>query len=247
MEGTPTFALPNEFLIWVAAKVLANCNLDLVLTEYYKESLESQLKNRDTHIRTNAHASTEPTESTDLTESTHLRLPTDWTADTKPSSTRSSHPLPTPPLSPLFLSSPASTSVPPSSLCNNSFSPFSQVPVSLSSHSKPTLSPSPRITIGAKKVNQSVMATNTPGTENVPTTPQFQASYIMPMPYLGAPGGLFFERANVTEFLERYENMCEDYRISLAEEIRLYCEMFTARHVKSVIGFLGSDWTKISK
>lgn len=44
--------------------------------------------------------------------------------------------------------------------------------------------------------------------------------------------------------------MCEDYRISLAEKIRrspLYCEMFTARHVKSVIGFSGSDWAKISK
>ena len=92
--------------------------------------------------------------------------------------------------------------------------------------------------------------TNTPDIENVPTPPQFQASYIMPLPYPGAPGSPFFDGANVTEFLERYENMCEDYRVSLAEKIRrlpLYGEMFTARHVKSVIGFSGSDWTKISK
>lgn len=88
------------------------------------------------------------------------------------------------------------------------------------------------------------METNPPHTGNVPTLPQFQAFYIMPMPYSQAPGSPFFERANVTEFLEKYENMCKDYHISLVEKIRrlpLYCKMFTARHVKSVIGFSGSN------
>ena len=244
MERTPTFALPNEFLIWVAAKVLANCNLDLLLTEYYKERLESQLKNRDTHTQKYAN-------STELTDFTRLNIPTVWIIREKPSSSRpTSSSFLTPPLSPLFLPSPLSTSIPPSSLYDNSFSPFSEAPISHSSRSEPTLSPAPRIIIGAKKVNQSVMASNTPDTENVPTPPQFQASYIMPIPYSGAPGSPFFEGANVTEFLERYENVCEDYRISLAEKIRrlpLYYEMFTTRHIKSVIGFSGSDWTKISK
>ncbi len=50
MEETLTFKLPNEFLIWVAAKALANSNFDLVLTEYYEERLEPQLKNRKTHL-----------------------------------------------------------------------------------------------------------------------------------------------------------------------------------------------------
>lgn len=47
---------------------------------------------------------------------------------------------------------------------------------------------------------------------------------------------------------KRYKNMCEC--ISLVEKIRrlsLYCKMFTARHVNLVIGFSGSDWTKIIK
>lgn len=164
----------------------------------------------------NAHISTEHTELTDLTELTYLRIPTDWTAGTKPSSTRPSHLLLTPPLSPLSLPSPPTTSVLPLSLHNNSFSSFSQFQISDFSCFKPTLSPSP------SKLNQSVMETNPPDTGNVPTPPQFQASYIMPMPYPGAPGSPFFERANVTEFLERYENMCEDYRISLVEKSAAY-------------------------
>lgn len=47
MKGTPSFALPNQFLVWVAKKILARCDLDLVLAEYYKKRLESRLKNRE--------------------------------------------------------------------------------------------------------------------------------------------------------------------------------------------------------
>lgn len=46
MKVIPTFALPIQFLIWIAKKVLAQSNLDLLLTKYYKKRLESQLKNR---------------------------------------------------------------------------------------------------------------------------------------------------------------------------------------------------------
>lgn len=53
MKATPTFALPNQFLVWVAKKVLAKCDMDLVLTEYYEERLESQLKIRETHLNEN--------------------------------------------------------------------------------------------------------------------------------------------------------------------------------------------------
>ena len=60
MEATPTFALPNQFLVWVAKKVLVQSDLDLVLTDYYEERLESRLENRETH--TTEYISTEPTE-----------------------------------------------------------------------------------------------------------------------------------------------------------------------------------------
>ena len=34
-----TFELPNQFLVWVAQKLLTLLDLDLLLTEYYKERL----------------------------------------------------------------------------------------------------------------------------------------------------------------------------------------------------------------
>ena len=58
----------------------------------------------------------------------------------------------------------------------------------------------------------------------------------MPYPASGTP---FFEGINVSEVLERFENMCDNYRMFNSEKIRRlpwYCEMFTARQVKSV------DW-----
>ena len=79
------------------------------------------------------------------------------------------------------------------------------------------------------------MAANTPNSESTSTGPQFQAPYVTPMPYPGAPGSLFFEGANISEFLERFENMCDDYRMSTSEKIRRlpwYCRMFTAQHVR---------------
>ena len=61
------------------------------------------------------------------------------------------------------------------------------------------------------------MAANTLIAGSISTGPQFQAPYVTLIPYPGAPGSLFFEKANVSELLERW----------------------------SVIGFSGLDWTKI--
>ena len=78
MGKTPQFALLNEFLVWVAAKFLANCDLNLLLIEYYKERLESQLKNREKI--THAHLT-----SAKLTYISRLNLPTDLETCDKPS------------------------------------------------------------------------------------------------------------------------------------------------------------------
>ena len=111
MEKTPTFTLPSEFLIWVAARVLVDCSLDLILTEYYKERLESQLKNRETG--THAHIT-----SVKWTDNPRLNLPTDWKTCNKPSDPRlNSYALPTPPLSPLSLPSPSTQSITTVSYC----------------------------------------------------------------------------------------------------------------------------------
>lgn len=42
IETTPTFALFDQFLVLVTKKFLVQCDLDLVLSKYYKERLESQ-------------------------------------------------------------------------------------------------------------------------------------------------------------------------------------------------------------
>lgn len=73
IESTPTFELPNQFLVWIAQKVLALCYLDLLLIEYYKERLEPRLKNikeRDTTVHM----------STLLMRLTRLQLSTNWTS-----------------------------------------------------------------------------------------------------------------------------------------------------------------------
>ena len=102
MEKTPTFALPNEFLIWVAAKFLANCDLNLLLTEYYIEALGSQLKNGET--QTHAHL-----KSARSTYISRPNLPSDSKTCNKPSDLRpDSYTLLTPPSSPI----PAPLSIP---------------------------------------------------------------------------------------------------------------------------------------
>ena len=59
------------------------------------------------------------------------------------------------------------------------------------------------------------MAANTPNTGSTPILPQFQTSYCALMLYPGALGSPFFERANVSKFLEMFENMCDDYQMSI--------------------------------
>ena len=56
-----------------------------------------------------------------------------------------------------------------------------------------------------------------------------QIPYIIIMPYPGTPGTPFFEGSNVTDFLDRYEQMCTDFRVEAKEKIKRllwYCEMF---------------------
>ena len=72
IKPLPTFELPKQFLVWVTQKVLAFSDLNLLLTEYYKERLNLQSKNeKRIHM-------TDQT-STKLTQP---QLPTNWTSRT---------------------------------------------------------------------------------------------------------------------------------------------------------------------
>ena len=230
-------------MVCVAKKVLAHCDLDLVLTDYYKQRLESQLKNREIH--TNEDNSTE---STELLLPTHLPVSINWISPSKPSTKRSLFPLSTPLPSPLSLSSLSSQSIPSTSCCNN----ITCLPLQLCV-AQPTLFTSDLplssfTSTSIQGITPKVMAANTPTSESTSTDPQFQTFYVSPMPYPGAPGSPFFEGANISEFWERFENMGDDYQMSTSEKIRRlpwYCEMFTVRYVRSVIKFSGLDWVKI--
>lgn len=62
----------NQFLVWIAQKILALSNFDLLIIEYYKKRLETQLKKK--WIYTNNYILIE------LTKLTGLQLPTNWTS-----------------------------------------------------------------------------------------------------------------------------------------------------------------------
>ena len=40
MKLVPIFKLPNQFLVWMAQKFIAQSDLDLLLIKYYKKRLE---------------------------------------------------------------------------------------------------------------------------------------------------------------------------------------------------------------
>ena len=66
----------------------------------------------------------------------------------------------------------------------------------------------------------------------------------MVIPYPGAPGAPIFDGKNITHFLDLYDQLCSDHRLSESEKIyRLpwYCEFFIGRYVKILIK--DADWT----
>ena len=63
------------------------------------------------------------------------------------------------------------------------------------------------------------------------------------IPYSVGPGAPFFDGQNITDFLDRCSQLCEDYHLSESEKIyRLpwYCKYFTGNYVKILIK--GADW-----
>ncbi len=184
------------------------------------------------------------TESTVLSLPTYLPVPIDWISSLKPSSTRPHFSLPTPLLSLLSLPYLSTKSILSASCHNNITCLLLQPYVTQPTLSTSDLPSSSFTSSSIQGINPEVMAANTPNSGSTSTSPQFQALYVTPIPYPGAPGSSFFERANIIKFLRRFENMCDDYRMSTSEKIcRLpwYCKMFTARHVRSVTWFSGLD------
>lgn len=188
------------------------------------------------------------TESTVLSLPTHLPVLSNSISTSKPSSMRPPFPLFTHPPSPLFLPSQLAQFIP-SAFCHNNITcaPL-QLYVTQPIFFTSDLPSSSFTSILIQGIIPEAMAANTSISESIFTDPQFQAPYVMPMPNPKVPGSPFFEGDNISYFLKKFENMCEDYQMSTSEKIRClpwYCEMFIARHVRSV-GFSRLDWIKIS-
>ncbi|MCJ1348040.1 hypothetical protein MMC31_006271 [Peltigera leucophlebia] len=79
-----------------------------------------------------------------------------------------------------------------------------------------------------------------------PCLPPPLAYVPMVIPYPGTPGAPFFDGQNITRFLDLYDQLCSDYRLSELEKInRLpwYCEFFTGNYIKILIK--GADWVAV--
>lgn len=67
------------------------------------------------------------------------------------------------------------------------------------------------------------------------------------MPYLGVPDILFFEEAIISKFLKKFENIFDNYQMSISEKIRglsRYYKIFIAWHIRAIIKFSGLDLVK---
>ena len=237
MEISVTFVMPSRILSWLGTKILADPDTELVLDEYYIERLETRLKNDQEKTEKQSTATDPP----------RLNLLYYQNFREKPSLTRpNSYTLPTP------LSSPITPPFTDSSCfcfcfchladCIGKFTPGPTIPNSfaMTDSDKPSQ---------ATPVDSDSMEPESAA--NPASSLLFQLSYPpIVMPYQGSPGTLFFEGANISDFLDRYSRMCSDYRISEKEKIRRlpwYCEMFTGKYIETLIGTSGTTWSTLRK
>ena len=235
MEISATFVMPSRILSWLGAKILADCDTELVLEEYYKERLETRLKKKKEKTEKQSTATDPP----------RLNLLQYQNFREKPSLTRpDSYPLPTPPSSPITPPFTDSSCFCYCHLadCIGKFIPGPAIPNSraMTDSDKPSQ---------ATPVDSDSMEPESAA--NPASSLLFQLSYPpIVMPYQGSPGTLFFEGANISDFLDRYSRMCSDYRISEKEKIRRlpwYCEMFTGKYIETLIGTSGTTWSTLRK
>ena len=74
--------------------------------------------------------------------------------------------------------------------------------------------------------------------------------YIMPMPPPGTPGAPWFTGSNVTEFLDRFSDLCEDHGLGLLDKFRKvprYCERGMGESIKAMTEFVAHDWEEFCK
>lgn len=69
----------------------------------------------------------------------------------------------------------------------------------------------------------------------------------MAMPFPGTPGTPFFDGRNVTDFLDRFSDLCTDYKLSDAEKMRRlprYCDMRIGLLIETIQEWRERNWEK---
>ena len=77
-----------------------------------------------------------------------------------------------------------------------------------------------------------------------------QIPYILIMLDLGIPRTLFFKSSNITDFLDRYEQMYNNFRVEIIEKIKKLswnCKMFIGISIERVIQSSEIIWATIYK
>ena len=81
-------------------------------------------------------------------------------------------------------------------------------------------------------------------------TPCHRTVTLVPPPKPGTPGAPFFTGKNVSEFIKTWENMCEDYRLSAADQHRKlprYCDRLIRFKVETLPEYKAKDWQGLKK
>jgi hypothetical protein len=68
---------------------------------------------------------------------------------------------------------------------------------------------------------------------------------LMPLPQPGTSGTPYFTGKNVSEFLKAWENLCEDYGVSSADQLRKlprYCARLIGRYIETIPECQAKDW-----
>ena len=70
-----------------------------------------------------------------------------------------------------------------------------------------------------------------------PITIGLGQNFFMTMPYSGIPKTPYFDGRNVTDFLNRFSDLCADYKLLNQEKIKRfswYCDMKISQSIKSI-------------
>ena len=81
-------------------------------------------------------------------------------------------------------------------------------------------------------------------------TPGIQSQYVMLILLPGMPGASIFDSNDITNFLKQFQDMCDEYSISVKQRIKKllrYCEVTIGWYIKSLSTYVKRSWKDLRK